>query len=62
MSTIDPSLKQKLESHSQQHVLEFWDQLDAKQQASLSESLSQIDFDQLNGPVSYTHLTLPTKA
>jgi len=48
MPAIDPNLQEKLESHGQNHVLKFWDQLDHGQQVSLSESLSQIDFDQLN--------------
>ena len=45
---IDPSLKQKLESHGQLHVVDFWDQLDSQQQTSFSDSLSQIDFGQID--------------
>jgi len=48
-TTIDQSLRLKLESHGQDHVLKFWDDLDSDQQASLSESLSKIDFEQLSG-------------
>ena len=44
---IEPELQQHLESHGQSHVLQHWDELDAEQQAALSKSLSDIDFDQL---------------
>ncbi|WP_238381169.1 UTP--glucose-1-phosphate uridylyltransferase [Mariniblastus fucicola] len=46
-ATIDSGLRQQLEQYEQQHVLQFWDQLDAEQQSSLAESLSNIDFAQL---------------
>ena len=50
--TIDPDLQQRLEKYGQQHVLQFWDELDASQQTSLAESLSKIDFEQLDGLIN----------
>ena len=41
-------LKKQLEEHSQQHVLNFWDDLSPGDQESLVESLSAVNFDQLN--------------
>lgn len=46
--SIDEELKQQLENLGQQHVLQFWDELDAQQQSSLSESIAKIDFQQLD--------------
>ena len=42
------ALKQTLESNGQQHVLKFWDQLDASQKVEFAKSLSSIDFKQLD--------------
>ena len=41
-------LQKHLEEHGQQHVLKFMDDLSPTEQASLSETLSAIDFGQLN--------------
>ena len=34
-----------LDPYNQQHLLAFWDQLDATQQAALSAQIRAIDFD-----------------
>lgn len=41
------SLRQKLETAGQSHVLRFWSELSPASQAQLSSQLSDIDFDQL---------------
>ena len=45
--SLPADLKQKLENHNQQHVLNFWDQLEPATQKELSESLAKTDFQQL---------------
>ena len=47
-ASLDPKLQQQLTSHGQEHVLKFWDQLDADQQSSLSDTLAKVDFAQLD--------------
>jgi len=47
-ASLDSKLQQTLARHGQEHVLKFWDHLDADQQTSLSDTLSKIDFDQLD--------------
>ena len=42
---LNRKLRERLEAHGQQHVLAFWDQLDAAQRAGLVEQLEQIDLD-----------------
>ena len=41
------SIRTTLQSHGQEHLLTFWDELDAPRQASLLTQLQEIDFDQL---------------
>jgi len=47
-SSIAPELLQKLESHGQEHVVQFWNQLDPQQQDALAKSIAAIDFAQLD--------------
>ncbi len=41
------SIRTTLQSHGQEHLLAFWDELDADRQASLLTQIQEIDFDQL---------------
>ena len=54
------SLEELLAPFGQQHLLQFWDELDEAGQQSLAGQIEGIDWSLLQKPVSYTHLTLPT--
>lgn len=41
------AVKNKLAKFNQEHVLKYWDELSAQQQASLAEQIDNIDFEQL---------------
>ncbi|QDS90356.1 putative uridylyltransferase [Rosistilla ulvae] len=44
---MNTSLQSKLASCGQEHLLQFWDQLDSPQQRELAEQIEQIDFARL---------------
>ena len=46
-STTFESLRAKLESYEQQHLLRFWDDLDSQQQDRLRAQIEDLDLDQL---------------
>ena len=50
--TPDPSLVDRLARHGQEHLLQWWAELDDDQRKSLSAEVSAIDFDRLDGLVS----------
>lgn len=41
------SMRKTLESYQQEHVLQFWDQLDSEQREVLGDQVSEIDLDEL---------------
>lgn len=55
MSQPPASLVQRLEAHSQQHLLRFWEDLDADQQTALQSEIEAIDFAQLKSLTSGSH-------
>ncbi|MDP7640481.1 MAG: UDPGP type 1 family protein, partial [Candidatus Hydrogenedentes bacterium] len=44
MEAVHDAIRQKLEEFGQEHVLRFWDELDAGGRASLTAQLEGIDF------------------
>ncbi len=54
MSTRETLLK-KLAPHGQEHLLEFWDELNEKERQSLSEQIEKIDFDHLERLFIHRH-------
>lgn len=45
MERLNEELHDRLVKHGQEHLLAFWDNLDASQRAALAEELQQVDFD-----------------
>lgn len=48
----DPELVDRLARHGQDHVLRFWDELDADGRAQLAEQLGRLDLDRLDDLVA----------
>lgn len=44
---MNTTLQSKLASYGQEHLLQFWDQMDSAQQKQLTEQIEKIDFDRL---------------
>lgn len=45
---VADNIKACLEKAGQQHILQFWDELDSETQKHLSEQMEAIDFDKIN--------------
>jgi len=54
-----PAIRKRLAEHGQEHLLAFYDQLDAPQKARLLEQVAAIDFEQLSGLIRSHVLSRP---